>query len=82
MRTIGQVLVGVLAVAMVQAEVVDGVAVKVNEDIITISEVEEALAAYRQTERREEITRELIVRRMVEKMLVIQEAKLQISNIL
>ncbi len=58
-----------------QAEIVDGVAVKVNEEIITISEIEEALAAYQQMERAGGVTRQMIIDRLVEKILVVQEAR-------
>ncbi len=60
-----------------RAEIVDGVAVKVNEEIITISEIEEALAAYRQMGRAGEVTRKMIIDKLVEKALVVQEARRQ-----
>ena len=65
----------IVVVGALHAEVVDGVAVKVNEEIITISEIEESLAAYQQAQGRGKVTRQAIVDKMVEKVLVIQEAR-------
>jgi peptidyl-prolyl cis-trans isomerase SurA len=58
-------------------EIVDGVAVKVNEEIISISEIEEALAAYRQSGDDREVTQQMVIDKLVEKALVVQEARRQ-----
>jgi len=58
-------------------EIVDGVAVKVNEEIIAISEIEEALAAYRQSGENPEVTQQMVIDKLVEKALVVQEARRQ-----
>jgi len=60
-----------------KCEIVDGVAVKVNEEIISISEIEEALAAYRQSGEGRQVTQKMIIDKLVEKALVVQEARRQ-----
>ena len=68
-------MTALIIVAPLTAEIVDGVAVKINGDIITISEVDEAVASVNQMG--QAVERGVVIEKLIEKQLVVQEARRQ-----